>query len=373
MAPTKLLFIPGYFGSTLVEKDSKALRWVRISDFFSNVHDLNMTESYSDLPKKHDLVDDQILYKIKLIPKILEIESYDKTLKHLKSFCHETNRELHTVTYDWRDDFYASIVKVGKKILELSASGEKIEVVAHSNGGILISYFLRFGLNDFFAASENWEGCNYVSKVSIVASPLHGAFSLFKHMKDGTTVLKNKKLMGSLDYTSFRSSYFFLPPRKFHQGYIGKQGDILQEFDLYNVDNWKKYKWGPYKDEHQALIPVNDQKFKTLLSRAEKFQELMQSEVSTKPTHPVSIQVLRGVGRKTYFYPTFISSDSIANYHYPKEDRENGDGVVAHQSGEPLHWFSHHRLTYETLNAEHLKIISEHKYQKHIHHFLSAN
>lgn len=366
----KLLFIPGYFGSTLIEKKTGKLRWVRVSDFFANKYDLCMTESYSDLAKKHDLVDDQILMKVKLIPKILEIESYDKTLKHLKKFCDETNRELHTVTYDWRDDFYLSIKKISKKIKELAANGEKIDIVAHSNGGLLISYFIRFGDQDFFEAKENWEGCQYLDNVSIVASPLHGAFSLFKHIKDGTTVLKNKRMMGSLDYSSFASSYFFLPPVQYQRGYLFQKGISYKVFDLFNVDYWKKYKWGPYIEKHQAEVPVNDQKFGLILKRAKQFQSLLHKEIESTPNQKLKIQVIRGVGLLTYFYPTFKDEKSIEHYLYPKEDRENGDGVVAHMSAEPLHWFNQFELHYETIKAEHLKVISDYKFQRHIHEFL---
>ena len=96
----------------------------------------------------------------------------------------------------------------------------------------------------------------------------------------------------------------------------------------------------------------------------------MQAQVEIKPKELVSIQVIKGVGLLTYFYPTFQTSNSIKNYSYPNEDRENGDGVVAHISGEPLHWFSEFSLDFRTLKAEHLKIISELKFQKNIHEFL---
>ena len=82
MKKIKVLFVPGYAGSTLIERKTKKLRWVRLSDFFSNKYDLSMTESYSDFPMKNDLIADQILMKVKLIPKILEIESYEKTPSH---------------------------------------------------------------------------------------------------------------------------------------------------------------------------------------------------------------------------------------------------------------------------------------------------
>jgi hypothetical protein len=369
---TKLLFIPGYFGSKLIERESGKTRWVRVSDFFTNKYDLQMSESYSDIGVKNDLIDGDILLKVRVLPKIIEVESYEKTLKHLKAFCQNTNRELHIVTYDWRDDFQHSIQKIANKIYELTSNGEKIEIVAHSNGGILISYFLRFGTQDFLEAKESWDGIKYIQKLSIVASPLHGILSLFKHIKDGTTVLQNKRLMGSLDYTSFKSTYFFLPHEKWQKGYIHKKGDQIIDLNLHTLDTWKKNQWGPYNPNHLAELPVNDEKFEQILVRAKAFQNLMNQEVKNTPDKKIQIQVVQGVGFTTLFYPTMKEVTSSA-YHYPKQDRIDGDGIVASHSSAPLHWFKEHHLRFDSIqSAQHLKIISEYHFQKRIHDFLES-
>ncbi len=367
---TKLLFIPGYFGSKLNERESGKIRWVRISDFFTNKYDLQMSESYSDIGVKNDLVNGDILLKVRVLPKIIEVESYEKTLNHLGKFCQKTNRELHTVTYDWRDDFQNSIQKIANKIYELTASGEKIEIVAHSNGGILISYFMRYGTQDFLCAKENWEGAKYIQKLSIVASPLHGILSLFKHIKDGTTVLQNKRLMGSLDYTSFKSTYFFLPHENWQKGYIQKKGDQLKSLNLHELETWKKNQWGPYNPKHLNELPINEDKFQKILIRAKAFQNLMIQDVCESPLERIKIQVIRGVGLTTFFYPT-LKDETSPMYHYPQNDKIDGDGIVAAHSSSPLHWFHEHHLQFDTIkSAEHLKIISEYQYQKTIHDFL---
>ncbi len=370
MTKIPLLFIPGYFGSILIERKSKKTRWVRISDFFSNRYDLQMTESYSDLPVKNDLIDHGILKKVSVIPKIIEVESYHQTLVHLKKFCHSHNRDLHTVTYDWRDDFHASIVKIAQKIYDLTKDGQKIDIVAHSNGGILASYFLRYGTQDFFNARESWHGSDLINKLSIVASPLHGTFSLFKHVKDGTPILNNKKLMGSLDYSSFRSTYFFLPHEKLQKGFVHKKGELVRDLSLFQMEEWQKNLWGPYLPHHHMELPVNEKKFQLLLDRAQAFHQLMHQPVYNGPNHKIDIQVVQGLGRPTYFYPTF-KSEHGADYHYPKTDRIDGDGVVAHHSSTPLFWFYLHRLQFDSIKAEHLKIVSELKHQKIVHQFLA--
>lgn len=366
----KLLFVPGYFASTLIDRKTKETRWVRISDFLSNVYDLRMTETYSNLPKVNDLVDDKILYKVKVIPKIVEIESYDKTIKNLKKFCDQTHRELHTVTYDWRDDFIVSIKKIAKKIDELTLDGSKIDVVAHSNGGILMTYYLRYGISDFLTPTESWIGLTKIDSISIVASPLRGAFSLFKHIKDGTPLLRNKKLMGSLDYTSFCSTYFFMPHKNYQKAYLLKKGDATIDLNLFDYKVWKENQWGPYIEKHFKEIPVNDEKFQQVLKRAEAYQHLMLAPVHSVPKNDLKIQIVSAFGRPTYFYPTFKSKNDLKNYSYPKHDKLNGDGVVSFESSRPLEWFNHFHLNHVELAAEHLKVISEYKYQKHIHDFL---
>lgn len=366
-----VLFVPGYFGSTLVERQSKALRWVRVSDFFSNKWDLAMTESYSDQPVKNDLVEGDLLFKVSVIPKVLEIESYDKTIKHLQKFCLENNRVLHWVTYDWRDDFYACVQKIADKIESLSVEGFSIEVVAHSMGGYLMSYYLRYGRQDFPTAKENWEGCQHIAKLAVVASPLRGVFSLFKHMREGSDILRNKKLMSSLDYSTFKSTYFFLPHSEHQVGQVmsGKKRDLFP-MDLMSVDNFKKYSWGPFDPKHSKEISVNEEKFNNLIERAKIFHQLMEAPSTNSPAKKIPLLVFRGIGRPTYFYPTFKNKELSHHYTYHKNQRIDGDGIVASFSSLALPWFSEHHLVEKTNNEEHLKILSHFKSQKLIHDFL---
>lgn len=372
---TKLLFIPGYMGSILEERHSKKVRWVRVSDFFSNIWDLSMTETYSDLPKKNDLVPGDLLFQVKIIPKFLEVESYNKTFIHLEKFCAQTNRELHYVTFDWREDFYHGIQRISEKVNELTNDGSKVEIVAHSTGGYMASYYLRYGDQDFSSAQENWEGATKIAKLAIVASPLRGALSLLKHMNEGTAALRNKKLLGSLDYSTFKSSYFFIPHHEFLKFQIlkGKKRTLIDGLDLSSTDSYKKNQWGPYRPEHLNEIAVNDEKLQKIIDRAIQFQELMFAKVALKPADKIKIFVLRGLGRPTYFYPTIKENSLKANplkISYKKNERVDGDGIVTAFSSEPLEWFYEHQVEVCTNKEEHLKIISNYHSQKHIHQFL---
>lgn len=375
---TKVIFIPGYMGSILKERNGHKVRWVRVSDFFSNVWDLAMTETYSDFPVKNDLVAGDLLLKVKIIPKILEVESYDKTINHLENFCRKTNRELHYVTFDWREDFIHGIRQIAKKVDELRADGSTIEIVGHSTGGYLASYYMRYGAQDFLAAQETWEGAEKISKFAIVASPLKGALSLLKHMNQGTPALRNKKLLGSLDYSTFKSSYFFIPHKnelKF-QVLSGKKKLLVDGLDLSSVNSYKKNNWGPFKMEHLQELPVNEKKLQVVIDRALSFQELMQQEVQNIPQIKTKILVLRGIGRETYFYPTLkkhFNLQAPIEISYKKNERIDGDGIVASLSSEPLHWFHQHKLYVHTNKEEHLKIISNYHSQKVIHQFLNQS
>ncbi len=374
---TKVLFIPGYMGSILEERHSHKVRWVRISDFFSNNWDLSMTETYSDFPVKNDLVPGELLFKVKVIPNLFEVESYNKTFYHLQKFCANTNRELHYVTFDWRDDFYHSILRISNKIDELTSDGGKIEIIAHSTGGLLASYYLRYGNQDFDCAIENWYGTQKISKMALVASPFRGALSLLRHMNEGTTALRNKKLLSSLDYSTFKSSYFFIPHRKFQKFQLikGKERLLIDGLDLTSVNTYKKNNWGPFKNDHLKILPVNESKLQGVIDRGVRFQNLMQKEVEIKPLQKIKIFVLRGVGRLTFFYPTINENQFNKiplNISYKKNERVDGDGIVASVSSEPLDWFSEHNLGVHTNGEEHLKIISNFHSQKIIHQFLTS-
>lgn len=371
----KVLFIPGYMGSILEERHTKKVRWVRVSDFFSNFWDLSMTETYSDLPKKNDLVPGELLFQVRVIPKILEVESYNKTFVHLEKFCTSTKRELHYVTFDWREDFYHGIQRIHEKVEELTKDGSQLEIVAHSTGGYLASYYMRYGANDFFEAQENWSGALKVKKFAIVASPLRGALSLLKHINEGTPALRNKKLCGSLDYSTFKSSYFFIPHKDLLKFQIikGRERKLVDGLDLSSVESYKKNQWGPFKPEHLSEIPVVDKKLQQIIERGKKFQELMLANVEVKPAYKTKILVLRGEGRPTYFYPTIKENDlnkTPLKISYKRSERIDGDGIVSALSSKPLDWFNEHELKVVTNSEEHLKIISNYHSQKIIHQFL---
>lgn len=374
---TKVLFIPGYMGSILEERHSKKVRWVRVSDFFSNTWDLSMTETYSDLPKKNDLVPGDLLFQVKVIPKVFEVESYNKTFFHLEKFCAENNRELHYVTFDWREDFYLSLKRISEKINDLTSDGEKVEVIAHSTGGYLASYYLRYGDQDFLDAKENWYGIQKISKLALVASPFRGALSLLKHMNEGTAALRNKKLLGSLDYSTFKSSYFFIPHKNVlkYQMRKGATYHLIDGLDLSNVEIYKKNQWGPFKPSNERELAVNEEKLQKIIDRACAFQQLMHAPVSIRPNFKIDLLVLRGIGRPTYFYPT-LKENQLSVFpqiiSYRKNERIDGDGIVAGLSSEALDWFSEHNLEVCTNSEEHLKIISNYHSQKVIHQFLKG-
>ena len=86
-----------------------------------------------------------------------------------------------------------------------------ISIVAHSMGGLIVSYYLRYGTQDIESAVENWKGAEDLQRVVLAGVPFLGVMNSFRNMNFGVTVGWNSSLLSSEAYASFPASYYTLP------------------------------------------------------------------------------------------------------------------------------------------------------------------
>ncbi len=63
-----ILFVPGYYGSTLINKETKELHWVRFSDFFLHKKNLMTTVPGTSLKASEELIPGEVLTHVNVIP-----------------------------------------------------------------------------------------------------------------------------------------------------------------------------------------------------------------------------------------------------------------------------------------------------------------
>lgn len=144
----------------------------------------------------------------------------------------------------------------------------KFDIVAHSMGGLLARYYLRYGDQSLPAKGLpqlNWKGAKDVEKVVVIGAPNFGSpDSLFK-LCDGFRVAPlitpkyARTLLGTMP------SIYELLPRTRHN----LVSDNGKNVDLFDLETWKRYEWG-------LVNPESDKQLKQLLphlsSREERYK-----------------------------------------------------------------------------------------------------
>ena len=120
--------------------------------------------------------------------------------------------DIVELPYDWRQDPVETVHALEALIRRMRAGGARpVSLVAHSFGGYIVAYYLRYGAQDPEAARETWEGAEQVEKVIVMGTPFLGAMLKFRDMLTGETVELNTSLLDATAHASFPSSYFLIP------------------------------------------------------------------------------------------------------------------------------------------------------------------
>lgn len=369
MSQKYILFIPGYYGSVLKEKDSGKVRWAQASNFFFSQLGIADDIPGTRIGSSKKLVVDGILKNVKVLPSIWDVDSYGKTLRQLEGFAESHNMKLVSAPYDWRDDFNICLSAIDDKISNLQLRpDDELYIVAHSLGALLIAYYLRYGAQDVDSAVENWEGLKHIKKAALIAPPLHGLMILFRDIEDGTSLGVNRKLLSGRDYSSFKSSYFFLPPKNEDLGFDKNKN--LVSIGIHDIDNWEKNLWGPFKYAKTHEKKAVREYLEKYLSRSEKFHNLLRAPVKVLPNRNIPLLHLRGLGQKTKEIATYRLKKNHVKYSFKNEGQVEGDGTVTEKSGKPLDFFK--TLDFQSIDIRlgHLDILVKAESQMIIQDFL---
>ena len=223
----------------------------------------------------------------------------------------------------------------------------KFDVVAHSMGGLMTRYYLRYGPNDINSDFETppltWEGAEYIDRAILVGTPNAGAAGAFVQLINGMDIGRPilphypPELVGT-----FPSAYELLPrPRHGGVAWDDDPADTVE--NLYDPDLWRENEWGlARRDEVNEelialLLPdvgsaaerreIALEYQATLLKRAKAFHEAMDSPAKL----PEGLELFLVAGdankktRKTISIERYNAEIEVLEYG-------TGDGVVLRSS-----------------------------------------
>ena len=281
-----VIVIPGILGSRLVDNQTGEVVWGEMGPAgVSPLKTHSLTElalpmqSGVPLHQLHDQVGqdgplDQITFRVAGIP--IKVNAYAQVLATLgvggyrDQHFHGASR-LNEVTYsndhftcfqfayDWRRDISESAALLAQYIEEKDAYTRqqylerygienpniKFDIVAHSMGGLVARYYLRYGNQplpeDGSLPELTWEGAKRVGRVFLVGTPNRGSTQAVKEIKDGLRLAPPMPKFPPAVIGTMPAAYQLFPrsedlPLVYQDGCCGP--------DILSPQTWQQLGWG---------------------------------------------------------------------------------------------------------------------------------
>lgn len=270
------------------------------------------------------------------------------------------SRSYYVFLYDWRQDNVRSAAQLGRFIDRIRKDHGnpqlKVDIIAHSMGGLIVRYFLRFGSEDVTGDNRlqvTLAGVDRVRRVILLGTPNLGsaqALHAFIHgRKIGLRSLPT-------DALASMPSVYQTFPHALHDWLVSSNGKPLDR-DLFDVRIWRRFQWSIFDPRQRRRIidqapsvPEGERKLATLeryfekqLERARRFVWSLTVPVTGAPYRlivfggdctltPARLVVEEVAGiSEIRLWPSEIVRP-VAGVDYDRLMLEPGDGVVTKAS-----------------------------------------
>ena len=289
MSRNIVIFIPGLYGSSLRERESGALRWPSMREIVLRRRPLVVCPGADDPSAECEaLVPGPVVGKVPVLPWLYEVDVYAQTLAGLESALGDA-ASVRSFSYDWRLELSSQAVALDRMVEEERQKGHRVSLVAHSMGGLIASYYLRYGRQPMAQAREDWSGAAKLDKVVLAGVPYGGSVMSFVDLEVGRKVAGNAQILGAAAYQSFPSTYQLLPDA----------GDKLLDggFEplhapLLDAATWRSHRWGAFKQGDSARAEAS-------LAQARQLKALLRAPSASPPPAALQVLLVQGAGRKT--------------------------------------------------------------------------
>lgn len=319
-----IIVIPGVLGSKLIDTETGTVAWGEIGRGLENPKKddeirriaLPIYEGKTLQGLRDKVIPESVLESIKLTVFGVTVEknAYGNILASLGvgGFINENYDETKKIdygdlnytsfqfAYDWRRDLVEAAKQLHKYILEKRAYVQKeiatrhdienkdvkFNIVAHSMGGLVARYYLRYGdadlPDDGSLPPLTWAGSHYVEQVILIGTPNAGSIDGFRHLVEGTHLAPGLPSFDAAIIGSMPALYQLLP-RGRHGHIVSGIETNLEIMDPYDPELWMKMGWGLANPEldstFQVLLPeVKDKETRIKITLDHQRKSLMRAK-----------------------------------------------------------------------------------------------
>jgi pimeloyl-ACP methyl ester carboxylesterase len=256
--------------------------------------------------------------------------------------------------YDWRRDIVESAKKFDRfiqgkkryveqeieKRFGIKNHAIKFDIVAHSMGGLIARYYLRYGTQDLPQDGSlpelTWEGSRYIENVIMIGTPNGGSVDALRILVDGYKPALFLPNYSSTVIATMPAVYEMLP-RSRHRTLLDEQGQAVS--DIFDPQLWIKNGWGladPKQDDVlKMLLPQikNPQKrreaaidhLKKSLQQARRFVRAL--DLPVEPPESIHYYLVAGDSENTDKTVQFDHNGNLTTV-----EKAPGDSVVLRSS-----------------------------------------
>lgn len=155
-------------------------------------------------------------------------------------------RQYYLFLYDWRQDNLQAVRALDALIEEIRRDYAdprlEVDLVAHSNGGLIARYYARYGTVDLLDGNDfpvTWAGAERIRRLILLGTPNFGSVRALTGFIEGTRIGLGRIPPEVL--ASFPSGYQLFP-HALNEWLIGSRGQPLDR-DLFDVEIWRRFQW----------------------------------------------------------------------------------------------------------------------------------
>ncbi len=293
-----VVFIHGVLGSKLRDIEKGNDLWlgsigrILFSDYSDVAYDID-SETLEPLPSRaeaYTIADDAVGKDFygKIVNTLRDTGGY-----HLAEAGKNVNpyqKNYYIFYYDWRQDNVKTAKQFADYIeqirIDYGNPELKVDVVAHSMGGLITRYYIRYGGQDVIGNNDfnkkiNMYGAERVRRVILLGTPNLGSVKTLNRFITGVKVGFNT--IGTETLATMPSLYQLFPHPL--NDWIVKSDGTPLERDLYDVNIWKRFQWSIFSpkvrkrilakfeniEEGKKHLRTLDDYFEKYLERARRF------------------------------------------------------------------------------------------------------